>query len=81
MKKICLIFKWLRRSDWASPPDPSRRRRADETWRPFWATDANTGSSQRRAPLGKGATLSGATQTADVSRYWRQHGAVIEYGP
>ena len=81
MKEIWLIFKWLRRRDWVSPPDPSRRRRADERWRPFGATDANTASSQWRAPLGKGATLSGAAQTTEILRNWRQRGAVIGYGP
>lgn len=66
MPEIWLIFKGFRRRDWASPPDPK---------------DANTASSQRLAPLGKGATLSFAAQTTDISRYWRQRRAGIECGP
>ena len=66
MKEIWLIFKWLRRRDWASLPDPK---------------DANTASSQWRAPLGKRATMSGAAQTTEILRNWRQRGAVIGYGP
>ena len=44
-------------------------------------TDTNTASSQRRAPLGKGATLSVASQATDISRYWRQNLAEIACWP
>ena len=78
MQTIWLIFKWLRRSDWASPPDRSDANTAfglgSNQWRP-------PPHSQGRALLEKGTTLSGASHTPDISRYWRQRGVAIEYGP